>query len=637
MEGARAFHGNRHLRRIAGAALAVWALAAASAEAAPLVSLPDGRGWELVSPVDKSGGEVAAPEALFGGGVLQAAAQGGAVTYGSASSFGSAQGAPGAGQYLSRRGAGGWSTENLTVPMVSGGYDTSPGAGVPYRLFSADLESALLSNGRRCRGAASACPVANPPLPGSGAPAGYRNYYLRGSSGAFAALLGGGDVAGIEPQDFEVALAGASADLSQVVLSSCSALTATATEVPGAGGECDPAAQNLYCYSAQGLSLINLLPGQAQGTPGATLAAQGGAGALTPSRAYFTVAGNLYLREGNETLQVDAALAGGGTFELASADGAVAFFSKGAHLYRYEAPGGTLTDLTPGGGVTGVLGASADGAYLYYLSAAGVFLRHGATTTLVAAGGSAAAPSSYPAATGSARVSADGTRLAFLSAAALNGFDPKGATEVYLYSTAGGLRCVSCNSGGKVPLGPASIPGAVANGSSLRVYKPRALSASGNRLFFDTKDALLAADVNKAPDVYQWEAQGSGSCAAAGGCVDLISSGRNPAGATFVDASADGADVFFLTDESLVPSDPSAVDLYDARVGGGFPVPEAPIDCIGDACQAVPGVAEDPTPGTSLARAVGNPPLSFPKPKKPHRKKHHHKKRHRGSDSRRTR
>ena len=49
--------------------------------------LPDGRGWEMVSPVDKNGGQVDPPGTLAGGGVLQAAAQGSAITFGSAASF----------------------------------------------------------------------------------------------------------------------------------------------------------------------------------------------------------------------------------------------------------------------------------------------------------------------------------------------------------------------------------------------------------------------------------------------------------------------------------------------------------------------------------------------------------------------
>ena len=86
---------------------------------------------------------------------------------------------PGASQYVSHRGESGWTTENVTLPMLSGSYPESPTSGVPYQLFSDDLGAGLVSNGRRCRSSAPTCPVANPPLPGSGAPAGYRNYYLR--------------------------------------------------------------------------------------------------------------------------------------------------------------------------------------------------------------------------------------------------------------------------------------------------------------------------------------------------------------------------------------------------------------------------------------------------------------------------
>ena len=62
-------------------------------------------------------------------------------------------------------------------------------------------------------------------------------------------------------------------------------------------------------------------------------------------------------------------------------------------------------DLTPGGGVQGVLGASEDGAKVYYLSAAGLFLWDDGNTSEVA---SSAAASNYPPATGTARVSQDG-------------------------------------------------------------------------------------------------------------------------------------------------------------------------------------------------------------------------------------
>lgn len=583
--------------------------------------LPDGRGWEMVSPVDKNGGEVEPPGALAGGGVLQAAAAGGAVTYGSAASYGSAaQGAATASQYLATRGGGGWSNQNVTAPLYSSSYNTST-EGVPYQLFSGDLARVLLLNGRRCRGEGTDCAVPNPPLAGTDAPTGYQNYYLR-EGGAFAALLGSANAGflALDPADFELRFAGAAPDLRHVVLSTCAALTADAIEVPSGDG-CDPAATNLYEYSpGAGLSLVNVLPAQSQGTPGAALGAQSGAVSADGSRVYFAQGGNLYLREGSTTKQVDSDAGGGGTFQAAAADGSVAYFTKAGHLWRYLATGaGSATDLTPAGGVEGVLGASEGGAVVYYLASAGLFRWHSGTTTKVADAGDA---SNYPPATGTARVSADGAKLLFVSTAALTEYDNKDLhtglpdSQVYLYDAAGAgtLTCPSCNPTFARPVGPSSIPGAIANGTapgSTRAYKPRVLSADGRRVFFESRDAIGLTDTNGAPDVYQWEAQGVGGCSRVDGCVNLISSGRSAEGASFVDASADGSDAFFLTDGSLVEADPGATDLYDARVGGGFPVPSQPIACKGDACQPLPSEPVDPTL-TTLLTGPGNPAVRYP-------------------------
>jgi hypothetical protein len=598
--------------------------------------LLDGRGWEMVSPVDKGGGAIQGFGASFGGGVFQAAAAGGALTYSSLASFGpNPQGAPAASQYLTARGAGGWSVENLTTPLLAGSYGDQPD-GVPYQLFSTDLSRALLSNGERCLGSGGECPVANPPLPGSGAPAGYRNYYLRdNAAGSFAALLRSGDVAGLglDPARFELRFAGASPDLAHVVLASCAALTADATELPGPG--CAPAAQNLYEWSGGGLSLVNVPPGASVGTPGAALAAQGRAVSADGSRVYWTGGGQLFLREGGESVQVDGAQGGGGSFETASADGAVAFFSKAGHLFRYQAATGTAADLTPAGGVQGVLGAAADGSRVYYQGPAGLELWHEGVTTELAPGAGAAPAANYPPSTGAARVSADGTHLAFVSSAELTGYESQGRQEVFLYGPGPGggaatLTCVSCNPTGERPEGGASIPGAIANGTgadATDVYKPRALSEDGTRVFFDSGDDLAIQDTNHRLDVYQWEASGAGGCARPGGCVGLVSSGRSTEPSTFVDASADGTDAFFLTESSLVPQDPGSHDLYDARAGGGFPVAATPIPCVADACQSLPAAPEDPTPGTLVANA-GNPPLHFP-PRKIKRHKKHRKGKHR--------
>ena len=399
---------------------------------------PTTASWEMVSLVDKNGGEIQSFGGILGGAVIQAAAQGDAITYSSASAFGDPKGAPGGSQYVSTRGQSAWTTENVTLPMISGSYPESPDSGVPYQLFSTDLTSALLSNGRRCLSCASSqCPVANAPLPGSDAPAGYRNYYVRsGSDGSFKALLSSADIASLAlgPEDFELAFAGATPDLAHVILSTCAALTGGATEVPGSEGECDPTKQNLYEKSGSELSLINT-------APGARLAAQSRAISPDGSRVYWTDGTNLHLWDGGVTKQVDEGLGGGGTFETASLDGSVAFFSKEGHLWRYVVATGTATDLTPFGGVQGVLGASDDGSRVYYVKASGIFLWSSGKVTPV---GSGADAGSYPPTTGNARVSADGRHLVFVS----SDFEPSGydnrniktgvlEPEVYLFTAPG--------------------------------------------------------------------------------------------------------------------------------------------------------------------------------------------------------
>lgn len=604
------FNSHNWSRRTGGVA-ALLSLLAVLVPATASAALPDGRGWEMVSPVEKNGGGIVPMGVVAGGGVLQAAADGNAITYSSAGSFGEAQGAPVGSQYVSRRVGAGWSAENLTVALFAGSFGTAP-EGVPYQLFSSDLSRGLLLSGHHCRSEEGACPVANPPLPGTGAPAGYQNYYLRRAGLGFEALLTSNELVGTDvgPANFELSFVGAAPDMQHILLSSCAALVAPATEVP-LGEGCNPAKPNLYEWSqAGGLSLVNA-------APGAALAAQAGAVSGDGSRIYFVAAGNLSLRQGAQIKQVDTAAGGGGKFETASADGEVAFFTTGAHLWRYVAATDTATDLTPGGGVIGVLGASSDGSYLYYLAADGVHLIHGAANTKIA---TAADASNYPPTTGTARVSADGTHLVFLSSASLTGYDNTDRktglpdSEVFLYDAAGAgqLTCVSCRPSGLQPAGSSTIPGSARNGEQLDAtnsYKPRALSADGSRVFFDSDDAVIpSGDSDNAPDVYQWEAVGP-NCAKADGCVSLISSGRL-GGASFVDASTSGDDVFFITDASLVGADPGSFDLYDARVGGGFPEPLIPIPCFGDSCQSLPSETTDPSLTTQVT-GPGNPPIHY--------------------------
>ncbi len=609
-------------------------------------ALLDHRGWEMVSPIAKNGGSVQGPGTVAGGGTFQAAATGDSVTYSSLDSFSAeAKGALGASQYVSRLSGSSWSTEDVTAPLLGGSYGDSPD-GVPYQLFSPGLSQALLSNGERCRGdAGGECPVANPPLPGSGAPAGYRNYYRRRADGSFESLLTQSDLLNttLSSSQFEMRLAGSTADLSHVVVSSCAALSANAAETAAPGG-CEPAAQNLYEWSGGALTALNLLPGEATTAPGATLAAPSGAISTNGNRVYWTEGGSLYLREGAQTKQVDSISGGGGEFQVASSEGDVAYFTAAGNLFRFTAVSGTAVQLTTDGEVEGVLGASADGARVYYADADAVLFAEGAATTPVASG--AAASVNFPPATGAARVTADGEHLLFVSTDELTGFQNNSQPEAFIYgpATPGGhpiLTCASCSIFGQLPTGPASIPGARINGASLgatRAYKPRSLSADGSRVFFESGDKLSPQDTNEFVDVYEWEQQGAGTCARAGGCVQLISSGKSSANATFLDANEDGSDAYFLTQESIYPLDPGSSDVYVARVGGGFTLPPNEIPCNGDACQSLPEAPEDPTPGTLVPNG-GNPPLTIAgggtkKTKKHHKKKHGGKKKHAGKAKR---
>lgn len=595
----------------------------APASGGPL--LPDGRGWEMVSPPDKNGGGIAAPESIAEGATLQAAASGSAATYSSASSFAGGAGAPPASQYIATRTQGGWTTQNVTVPIFSGSYDIAKG-GAPYRLFSTDLSRSLLLNGKGCRGEASGCPVPNPALPGTDAPAGYQDYYLRTtSSGAFEALLGPSEtgLSGLSASQFEVTLAGASADLTHVILSSCAKLTASATS--GCPGQ-----DNLYEFSSGGGALK-----QVNSSPGATLAAQGANAVSTDgSRVYFYEGGNLFVRDGATLKQADASAGGGGSFELASADGSLAHFSKAGDLYRYATSTNTAIKLTSSADVQGVLGAASSGANLYYLRSGGLYRCAAANSaavngcdgaTKIAA---AADASDYPPATGTSRVSDDGTKLLFVSTTPLedhagNTYDntdlgsSEPDSEIYLYDAATGLACVSCNPTNGRPIGPSSIPGAIKNGAGLRSYKPRVLVDNGKRVLFTSADALAPTDTNTfgaggagVPDAYQWEAGAEGSCTRANGCAALLSSGRDPTPSLLADASADGSDAYFLTGSSLVGADPGAVDLYDARIGGGFGEPSPPIPCEGDSCQALPPEPTEPTL-TTLLSGPGNPAVHY--------------------------
>ena len=124
------------------------------------------------------------------------------------------------------------------------------------------------------------------------------------------------------------------------------------------------------------------------------------------------------------------------------------------------------------------------------------------------------------------------------------------------------------------------------------------MSEDGTRVFFQSPDPLVGADVNGVPDVYEWE----------NGHVYLISGGNAPDKSSYYDNSSTGGDVFFLTEQGLIPSDEDEEnDVYDARIprpGDQPPVNETP--CSGEVCQGPPSVPQVTlTAGERDLRRVG--------------------------------
>lgn len=607
-------------------------------------ALPDGRAFEMVSPPDKNSAEVAVPGNAAGGLVdpgysvkpLQAALGGEAMTYASFTAFAGPHGAPAASQYLSRRSAAGWFTENITPPDQEG-YTRDP-----LRGFSPDLSVGAV--------------IQSEPTLAPGAVAGYENLYLReNESGSLRALTTVTPrVSGLE--NYCVHYAGASANSDRVIFWANGALTPEAPEAPGV---------SLYEWFAGELKLVSVLPDATAAQPSRdTGFGAGSNGCRFPnenivrnaisadgSRIFWTyrpsgMETQLFARlNGTETIQLDrlqggSGPAGGGRFWAASDDGSSVFFTdpnkltvdaSAGDLYRYDLDAEALTDLTgdhagPGGAeVLGVLGASEDGSYVY-------FVAKGALDTGATAGQpnlyvwhSGEAPHFIATLVGAdssdwdrqpgnqtARVTPDGRHLAFLSAANRAGYDNldlgtgEPDSEVYLYDTQSGeLVCASCNPSGARPAGPASLP--VWN---TPYEQPRYFSDDGGYLFFESLDTLALQDTNGKQDVYEFEREGVGQCtagseafsASSGGCLHLISTGKGGDESYFLDASSDGRDVFVASRQRLVPADEDErFDVYDARIGGGFPPPPAPpAICAGEACrpaQAAPQVVSPASAG----------------------------------------
>jgi hypothetical protein len=187
------------------------------------------------------------------------------------------------------------------------------------------------------------------------------------------------------------------------------------------------------------------------------------------------------------------------------------------------------------------------------------------------------------------RLTPDGSVFVFQSRAELDGYEPGAEPQVYRYDhLAASLECISCP-----PTQTPATGGAVLQSvgydnfeDPLGIYGfAPALRADGRRLFFESTEALRSSDIDGLRDVYEWEAEGVGSCEREGGCVYLISSGRSARPDYLFGHSQSGDDVFIQTSDVLIAGDEQTASIYDARVGGGFASPE-PLICAEEACKS---------------------------------------------------
>jgi hypothetical protein len=112
------------------------------------------------------------------------------------------------------------------------------------------------------------------------------------------------------------------------------------------------------------------------------------------------------------------------------------------------------------------------------------------------------------------------------------------------------------------------------------------------------------------------------------GNVSLLTDGQDrheqlgqTSAVTLLGASSSGNDVYFTTADPLVAQDTDTqMDIYDARIGGGFPPPTVAASCQGETCEG----ALSSAPGFQAAASssfpgAGNlaPPAAAPPPPKP--------------------
>jgi hypothetical protein len=342
--------------------------------------------------------------------------------------------------------------------------------------------------------------------------------------------------------------------------------------------------------------------------------------------------GKLFLREGNGTPQARTIELPGLVYLGRSSDQSVIFTggdsagdAEGGPLYEYNIATEQGTKI----GTGNFLAASANGSVVYYLNEQQMMVYDNGTTKVIPGAG----PGFVGRAIRNARdgigifnlenlpvATSDGEKLLFLDRANLTSFNAAGPAclalnqsrfgsgevpleqncdEAFIYDLASGsFTCVSCSPEGTPPSGQTElfIPPGLNNETPQTTYS---LTEDGSRAFFETENALLPQDTNGLRDVYEWE----------NGHIYLISSGQGVQGSRLDGVSRNGNDVFFQTADVLAPQVvENSTQVYDARVGGGFPYVAPVYGCDSGQCQGpqTPAPVFSP-PASATFVGIGNP------------------------------
>jgi len=363
--------------------------------------------------------------------------------------------------------------------------------------------------------------------------------------------------------------------------------------------------------------VVSLLPGDV--TPAENEDARYAGSSLDGRGIAFSIGKTLYLRfEDKETFEIGE----GVTFAGITEGGARLFYLEGGDLYRFDAATETVTPFTESSDVT-VVNVASGGTVAYfaspsvltgepnpngeepvlgeenlYRSEEGTLSFVGTVTNEDMEDGSGSGlelwvphvASFGEVAEDPSRTTADGGVLLFESRAPLGSYDSEGHVEIYRYDLLGDeLSCLSCNPTLVSAGSNASLQSVITEpggpGALSLFARVDNLSPDGRRAFFQSTEALVPNDTDGLQDVYEWEAQGLGSCTRPGGCLYLISSGQS-ARVDYLYAVSDGGnDVFFRSADLLLPSDlEETPSIYDARVNGGF-AEASSVKCEGEGCR----------------------------------------------------